>query len=931
MPDLLEKITQNAEARLTLPDGHTPAQELKRYKAFLKVEGARLKMLHRAGGSGRHICQARSAVLDALHRHILYSIQAEFEASNRAKVPRYALVAIGGYGRGELNPCSDIDIMLLHAGDNVAAARGKLNPFLTKLTEPGGLLYTLFDIGLKVGYSVRTINDCIQVANEDMQSKTSLIEARLITGDESLFQQMQALVLAKCVIGYVDQYIAARIEDQETRRAKYANTVFLQEPNIKNGCGGLRDFQNLIWMAHFKHRTRDLNELEEKELISGRERKDLEAAYDFLLRARNELHYLTNRDGDVLTKSVQPSVAHYLGYPDRSPSKRLERFMRDYYLHARDIYQITRMLEQRLALNPTGSKLRFFTGLLGRLKQTPEVDGFEMGNGEIKHLSPRIFHNSPRRLMRVFLHVQQRGLRLHPDTAQLIRQNLRLVDSSFQRDPKVHETFREILSQPGNVGATLRAMHEVDFLGKYLPEFGRLTCLVQHEFYHQYTADEHTLRCIEKLDSIWTDSNETTRSYHEIFTKLDRPFPLYMALILHDAGRGLAKNHSEGGVKLASRIARRHRLDKETTRDLEFLIKHHLTMVLISQRRDLEDPSVISQLAKTVETPERLRALTLHTVADSLGTSDDLWNGFKDTLHKTLYRKTLVEVGGETTFLRSEKHHRENVREQVGAILPETFSPEEIDAHFTTLPDRYFHINSAKEIAADGQLVHRFMWNQLGAQDDLALAPVIMWRDEPNRGCTSVRICTWDRLGVFSKIAGSFAGAGLSILAARGFTRDDEIVLDTFEVVSAFTGALVDKNQRAKCEEILYRALTDEVDFDTLISKLKEATPVYQAFAEERMPTTIHFDNETSSEFTVIDLETEDRIGLLYAVSQAFAASEIDIDLAKISTEKGAAIDSFYVSQKSGGKLDTKERHMAVEAILRTAILNLEELRRQAH
>ncbi len=326
-----------------------------------------------------------------------------------------------------------------------------------------------------------------------------------------------------------------------------------------------------------------------------------------------------------------------------------------------------------------------------------------------------------------------------------------------------------------------------------------------------------------------------------------------------------------------------------------------------------------------------MRALTLHTVADSLGTSDDLWNGFKDTLHKTLYRKTLTEVGGETTILRSEKHHRENVREQVGAILPETFSPEEINAHFNNLPDRYFHINSAKEIAADIQLVHRFMWNQLGAQDHMALAPVIMWRDEPNRGCTSGRICTWDRLGVFSKIAGSFAAAGLSILTARGFTRDDEIVLDTFEVVSAFTGALTNKDQRAQCEEILLQALTAEVDFDTLISKLKEAAPVYQVYDEERMRTTVHFDNETSSEFSVIDLETEDRIGLLYAVSQAFAASDIDIDLAKISTEKGAAIDSFYVSRKGGGKIESKEQQMAVEAILRTAILNLEELRRKAH
>ena len=367
MPDLLQKIKTSAAERLTLPEGRSPGSELKRYKNYLKVESARLKMLHRGGAGGMEICRARAAVLDELHTSILESVKRNFQATHKEPLPRYALIAIGGYGRAELNPNSDIDIMLLHTGDNVAAAAGKLPPFLQALTDPGGLLYTLFDINLKVGYSVRTIADCVKVANEDMQSKTSLLEARLITGDEGLFEQFKATLLARCIMGFENRYIEERVEDQKTRRAKWGDTPLLQEPNIKNGCGGLRDFQNLIWMALVKFRTRSLEELQEQDLISRRERMDLSAAYDFLLRTRNELHYLTGKDGDILTKAVQPKVAYALGYTDRSPATRLEKFMRDYYSHSRLLYLICRTVEQRLALSPNPTRLGIIKGIFGKL------------------------------------------------------------------------------------------------------------------------------------------------------------------------------------------------------------------------------------------------------------------------------------------------------------------------------------------------------------------------------------------------------------------------------------------------------------------------------------------------------------------------------------------------------------------------------------
>jgi [protein-PII] uridylyltransferase len=325
MLTLIEKMEADAAARLVLPPGVPPAEELSRYKNFLKVESHRLKISHRAGAGGRAVCQGRAALMDILLRHFWAGARACLSAQAQNEFPPLALVAIGGYGRAELNPHSDIDFMFLHDGQVVAGS--KPLPHLSKLMA--GILYPLWDLGFKIGHSVRTVVDCVQVANRDMQSKTSLIEARLITGDSKLFEKLQKAVLAKCVQGHEEDYIAARVQDQAARHEKFGNSATMQEPNIKNGCGGLRDFQNLHWMAFFKHRTRTLVEMEQREFISRAERKQLEAAYDFLLGVRTELHYEVNRPVDVLSKALQPRVAHNLGYADRSPSKRLEEFMRD--------------------------------------------------------------------------------------------------------------------------------------------------------------------------------------------------------------------------------------------------------------------------------------------------------------------------------------------------------------------------------------------------------------------------------------------------------------------------------------------------------------------------------------------------------------------------------------------------------------------------
>ena len=919
MQDLLKKIEAAAAARLTFSPNATPVEKLARYKGFLKVETHRLKMEHRAGAGGGEICRARAAVLDELLRHLWESSRQSLSAQAQKEFPAMALVAIGGYGRAELNPHSDIDFMFLHAGQVVV---GKPLPHLSKLID--GVLYPLWDIGLKVGHAVRSIEDCVSVANADMQSKTSLIEARLIAGDAELFAKLQKTVIAQCVVKFEEKYISARVEDQATRHSKYGNSACMQEPNIKNGCGGLRDFQNLLWMAFFKYRTRTLQDLAAREFVTAAENRQLEAAYDFLLRVRTELHYEIPRPLDVLGKNLQPAVAHALGYGDRSPSRRIEKFMRDLYTHTRNIFLITRTLEQRMALTvPPTSRLSLRAWLPKRRVAPEVVDGFKFINGEIHAVSDRIFRDSPRRLMRVFLHAQQRRLKLHPDLAQLIRNQLSLVNRDFLNDEHVRETFLTILERRGEVAAILRTMHEVNLLGKYIPEFGKLTCLVQHEFYHQYAADEHTLVCLEQLDRIWEAQDAPYKKYAPLLQGLNRPGLLYFALLLHDVGK--AEGHKKGGhaevsAEMAMRAAKRLQLDGAASHTLRLIIENHLLMASTSQRRDLDDPAVIRNFSRQIQTPEALNLLTLLTFADSQGTSDKLWNSFKDLLLWQLHERAMTLLTGGTEFRRASAKQIELLLQQVRDLTPSVIGEEETNAHFSTLPPAYFQIHTAKEILDDLELTHRFM-HRLIQQNNRALAPVTAWLDEPDRGYNVVKICTWDRAGLFGKITGSLSAAGLNILSAQVFTRTDGIALDTFFVNDARTGNLAAREQHDKFAELLEKVLSgDIIDLPALIARQITNRPVYEAYAGERMPTEIYFDNNASDSRTLIEIETEDQLGLLYAISQTFAGLSVDIAGARIVTERGAAVDSFYVRELDGGKITSPERQKHIEEKLRSAI-----------
>ena len=759
----LEKVLRHAEERLVLKSGARPAEILNVYKKFLKVEEHRLRLLHRAGGGGREIAQGRAQVMDVVLRHVFKAADENYRQTRAGDIVTVSLVAIGGYGRGELSPYSDIDIMFLH---NSSSRATSLHPYLKEMVEQ--VLYMLWDVGLKVGHSTRSISEAAEQANKDMHSKTSMIESRLLAGDEKIYESFRQTLVKECVKGHEDEYIAARMEDQKVRHEKFGDSVYLQEPNVKGGCGGLRDFQNLIWMAFFKYGCRKLSELRQRDFLEATEQRQLDSAYDFILRARNAMHYMTNRACDVIGLGLQPQLATEFGYRQHDLLRRTEAFMRDYYMHSRNIFLLTNALADRLALKP--SRPSRLNTLLGRRSRKEEaIDGFLIRDGLISASEPTIFKQDPLRLMRVFRYVQQHDVELSPELRSQIRQNLKLVDRSFQCSPEARDTFLGMMQHKGQVARSLRRMHEVEFLGKYVPEFGRLTCLVQHEFFHRYTADEHTLQVIEHLDRIIDATAPPHASYKRIFQQLEHPHVLYLALLLHDVGKAAnVDHHAEASLEMARKVAGRLRLGDDETAQLLFLVRDHLKLSMLSQRRDLDDQATIDAAARIVKDEVSLNQLLLLTFADAAGTSLKTWTDWKEALLWELYRRTKQTLTGAARARDILSRRIEQLYKEVSAKLKNQLPLEEIYSHFELMPASYYINTSGAGVERHLMVIHRFLTRQLEVEEAAdALVPVVDWQSFPAQSYSQVSICTWDRLGLFSKICGALASAELNILRAN--------------------------------------------------------------------------------------------------------------------------------------------------------------------
>jgi len=915
MPRHLEQVLAHAESRLAATGSKRPTEVLPLYKKFLKVEEHRLRLKHQAGASGREICARRAELVDVLLRYVFGGAAATARGNGETKVP-LALIALGGYGRGELNPFSDIDVMLLHH-----QRATEISPDLEEMVNQ--VLYLLWDSGFKVGHSTRSIKEAIAQANRDMRTKTAMLESRFLAGDSELAREFRKQFRSKCVEGHERGYVEMRMQDQVARHKKFGDSVYLQEPNLKSGCGGLRDYQNLLWMTYFREGSLSTNQLVGKDWLSESDQRRIERAYDFLLRLRTDLHYATGRATDVLHINLQEQVARRLNYSPRNGQLRSEALMRHYYEHTRNIFRVTERITEQFVSGYVTNKTRAlfsFLPLVGAAK-TPIGDSFFVRN---KHLHPArhdLFRKEPEQMMRAFELAQQRSLDLSPELADLLSRSLRHVTRTYQYARGPREIFKLILSQKGRVGRILRTMHRVDFLGRYIPEFGQLTCLVQHEFLHRYTADEHTLVCIDKLDALAETNDPKLVAYRNIFEQLEDPLVLYLALLLHDSGKAVgARPHSEGSALFAQRVAARLQLSPEQRKSLILLVDHHLTLSRTAQQRNLDDPATVMEFGRIVKHQRNLNKLMLLTLADGQGASPEAWSDWKESLVWELFHETSRYLADQKSYYDQTKIERESLQSAVSENLPPDYA-DEIEAHFEFMPDHYFRATDVPEIIEHLKLFRSFLEN-VSDSGESPLAAAIKWKIMPEQGHSVVTFCTWERERLLAKVAGSFSVVPLNILSADVFPRGDNVVLSIFRVCDTKARPVTHRRDFELVEQTLRRALEDEsFDFLPLIEKAKRQSRRLAPGIE--FPTRIAIDNKTHPTYTLIEIQAPDRIGLLYDVLSCLDRENILIPLSRINTQAGAAIDTLYVVDGSThAKITDSNRIQMIQQHLKSTILS---------
>ena len=909
----LEKVLAHAESSLAPTGMRRPTEVLPLYKKFLKVEEHRLRLRHQAGGGGREICVHRAELVDVLLRYVFDAASSAAARGNgETKVP-LALIALGGYGRGELNPFSDVDVMLLHQ------QRAGVSPHVEEMVNQ--ILYMLWDSGFKVGHSTRSIKEAIAQANSDMRTKTAMLEARFLAGNEKLATEFRKQFRSKCVFGHERDYVELRMKDQVARHKKFGDSVYMQEPNLKSGCGGLRDYQNLLWITYFNEGSLSTNQLVGKDWLSESDQRRIERAYDFLLRLRTDLHHATGRATDILHMNLQEQIATRLGYAPRRGQLRSEALMRDCYNHTRNILRVTERITEQFVSGHVTSKTRaLFSFLpLTRGHKTPIGDSFFIRDKQLYPAQRDVFRNDPEQMMRAFQLAQERALDLSPELEDVFSRSLRHVTRTYQYARGPRAIFTSILSQKGRVGRILRMMHRVDFLGRYIPEFGQLTCLVQHEFLHRYTADEHTLVCVDKLDALSQTNDPKLIHYRRLFEQLADPLVLYLALLLHDSGKAVGRPHSEASAFFAQRVGARLQLSSDQRKSLIRLVDHHLTLSTTAQQRNLDDPATVTEFAQIVKDHKNLEGLMLLTLADGQGTSPDAWSDWKESLVWQLFHQTSRYLADQQSYYEQTRIARESLR----ASVAEKLSPEyadEIEAHFEYMADHYFRATGVPEIVEHVKLFRSFL-RSVSSAKEFPLAAAVKWKILPEQGHTVMTFCTWERERLLAKVAGSFSVVPLNILSADVFPRGDNTVFGVFRVCDTKARPVSNPRDFELVEQTLRRALEDEsFDFVPSIEKAKRSSR--RAAVGIEFPTRIAIDNKTHPNYTLVEFQAPDRVGLLYDVLTCLDRENVLVPLSRINTQAGAAIDTLYaVDGSSHAKITDSQRIRIVQQHLQDAIL----------
>ncbi len=850
-------------------------------RAYLGSVREFLAARQRAGESGQRVNEANSDALDRLLRRLYGLSEFEHFAEGGAAGARVSMIAVGGYARREMSLASDVDLLFLHAGE--------MSPLAAHVAER--IQQWLWDARAEVSGAVRTIEETLSLCRSEPSVLTAIIGARFLGGDVGLFHEFSTAVRNDLLANPGD-FVRTQAEALAERHAKYGGSLYLLQPNLKDGVGGLRDYHTALWVARATQPlVRTLEDLLHVGLLSELEMEQYREGLQFLWRVRNQLHLLAARKADQMSFELQEEVAAEMTEPPQEGELELpvERFMGDYYRHARSVQSFSQIvIEQCQArCNPQA--------------QPQEVreagDGFQISVGQLEIPHAAHLRERPLRLLGCFELAQAHDVPLSRRSQRLVRENLRLVDEDFQSDPEAAATLFRILESEHRVGRTLTALNEIGILGRYLPEWEHIVCRWQHVIYHTYTVDVHSIFLVEELRRLWRGTHE--RAFPEL-TDLMRSVSdllvLYLGCLLHDVGKGRGGDHPEIGARLAWGCLERLGLSRERLARAVFIVRHHLWMAHVAQRRDLSDPKVIVDFARIVGDRENLRNLYLATYADMRASSPAAWTEWKGASLWELFERT-------SEFLESGRDDPQRAAEQMEAHIEfhgdeakrelrlRGIAESRIDSYFDAMPRRYFVNHTAPQIAQHAVVVFSF------GSDRLISTSV---RETPD-GVSLFILCARDQHGLYGKVAGCLTGVGINILTSQVYTMRAGMALEIYRVSTPSGGA----EERRAVWENLDRTLRDVLsgrrELGAMVQLLRR--PIGRRVAPSPRPPSVVISNEVSDFYTVLDVTANDRLGLLFDLTRTIADHGLEIFLSRATTVVDQVADTFYLKDREGKKL----------------------------
>ncbi len=812
-----------------------------------------------------------------------------------------AVVAVGGYGRATLAPGSDIDLLFILPPAN----RG----YCERVIEPA--LYMLWDLGQTIGHSSRTVDECIADARSDMTMRTALLEARFIAGDRALFATLESRFATQIVKNTAAEFVAAKLAERDARIAKAGRSRYLVEPHVKDGKGGLRDLNTLFWIAKYVYRLRKEADLAAAGVFSHSEYKLFRRCEEFLWRVRCHLHFLTGRAEERLSFDHQRRIAERLGYSTRGGLASVERFMKHYFLVAKDVGDLTAIvcaaLEERQA-KPSARLDRFAPAI--RRRAVTAAGDFEVENGRITVREAGIFARDPVNFIRLFWIADRNGLAIHPDATREVTRALRRVDAKLRANPEANRLFLDLLTSRNEPEIILRRMNETGVLGRFIPEFGRIVALMQFNMYHHYTVDEHLLRAIGNLAEFEAGTFAAELPFETgLLPSIGNRRALFLSLFLHDVAKGRIEDHTKAGVRVARALCPRLGLTESETETTAWLVENHLIMSDTAQRRDLSDTATITQFASRVQTLERLKMLFILTICDIRAVGPGVWNEWKAALLRTLYWETeLVLAGGHSTT--NYKLRIADARAELRHALPH-WQDIDFDAYAARFPKAYW-----LKATLEQKLLHAKLLNMTEVEVHGPMTDVRIHRD---RGVTELTVIAPDHARLLSVIAGGCAATGANIVDAQIFTTADGMAVDTIFVSRAFVYDEDELRRAANIVLAIERALSGQIRLRALVADKSMRSPGHRDVF--RIPPEVTIDNSLSSRFTILEVSGLDRPGLLYELTAVLSNLSLNIASAHIATFGERAADVFYATDFAGEKVTSPNKQEAI----RRAILKLFE------